>query len=309
VGPLQTGAAATPGERAVVGPLRHASIEVVVSAHVVNFMRDRRFALERTTEGEMDTPAKMSHDRALTTCHFAETRRFGVVRRDALAAVAVVIFLTTVAGMQPTVAMAQSVNLSGTWEATGYVCRGAEPPQRIRIVHSGTTVTAVKITGDDCVRAGQITWRGTFQERSFPAEHHVSRGPGTAQFFIPVRIDIQSADRITVNVGLVYRKIAPAAALPLGVVAAILGVVLAHTMSSRRTRRELGWMEIELVDEVGDPVADEPFRVTLPDGETREGMLDRFGRARVENFRPGPGYVNFPQRDAELWHPIGSSHA
>ncbi len=37
------------------------------------------------------------------------------------------------------------------------------------------------------------------------------------------------------------------------------------------------WIEFVLQDESGNPVADEPYRVTLPDGTVREGKTDRRG--------------------------------
>jgi hypothetical protein len=62
------------------------------------------------------------------------------------------------------------------------------------------------------------------------------------------------------------------------------------------------WIEIELVDEENQPVAGEPYRVTLPDGATAaEGTLDGKGRARVEGIDPGTCTITFPHRDKAAW--------
>lgn len=64
------------------------------------------------------------------------------------------------------------------------------------------------------------------------------------------------------------------------------------------------WIEIELVDEAGKPVAGEPYSITLPDGTTvADGTLDEKGCARVENIDAGNCKVTFPNRDKEAWSP------
>lgn len=57
------------------------------------------------------------------------------------------------------------------------------------------------------------------------------------------------------------------------------------------------FLEIELLgaDDIG--VADEPYRVTLPDGSTRSGTLDRKGMARVDDLPEGLCRVTFPGLD------------
>ena len=64
------------------------------------------------------------------------------------------------------------------------------------------------------------------------------------------------------------------------------------------------WIEIELVDEAGKPVAGEPYSITLPDGTTvADGTLDEKGCARVENIDAGTCKVTFPNRDKAAWSP------
>ncbi len=75
-----------------------------------------------------------------------------------------------------------------------------------------------------------------------------------------------------------------------------------HDPTSEENKQKKGWIEIELVDETGKPVAGEKYRITLPDGVTlAEGTLDEKGKARVEGFDPGNCKVTFPEIDDELW--------
>ena len=53
------------------------------------------------------------------------------------------------------------------------------------------------------------------------------------------------------------------------------------------------WIEVDLQDETGNPLADEPFTCLLPDGTKQEGILDENGHARLESVPPGPVEVSF----------------
>jgi hypothetical protein len=66
-------------------------------------------------------------------------------------------------------------------------------------------------------------------------------------------------------------------------------------------KKKLSWIEIELKDEAGNPVPGEKYRIELPDGTPKEGMLDSQGWARVDNIDPGNCKVSFPDRDAKDW--------
>ncbi len=66
--------------------------------------------------------------------------------------------------------------------------------------------------------------------------------------------------------------------------------------------KKRSWIEIELVDEEGDPVPGEKYRITLSDGQTQaEGALDEKGFARLEGIEPGTCRVTFPDLDQEAW--------
>jgi hypothetical protein len=66
---------------------------------------------------------------------------------------------------------------------------------------------------------------------------------------------------------------------------------------------EKTWIEIELVDddEPPQPVAFAKYRILLPNGSPREGILDANGRARIEGIDPGECLVAFPELDERDW--------
>jgi type VI secretion system secreted protein VgrG len=75
-----------------------------------------------------------------------------------------------------------------------------------------------------------------------------------------------------------------------------------HDPASPENKTKTHWIEIELVDEAGQPVPGEAYAIYLPDGTTvAEGTLDDKGRARVENIDPGTCRVTFPNLDSEAW--------
>lgn len=61
------------------------------------------------------------------------------------------------------------------------------------------------------------------------------------------------------------------------------------------------WIEIELLDEEGNPVPGAKYRVLLPDSAQIEGSLDDKGKARVDNIIPGTCTVEFPEFDGREW--------
>jgi len=68
-------------------------------------------------------------------------------------------------------------------------------------------------------------------------------------------------------------------------------------------KEKTAWIEVELVDEDGEPVPGEGYRITLPDDSVAEGSLDDKGKARVEGFKPGNCKVTFPDLDEDAWKP------
>lgn len=74
---------------------------------------------------------------------------------------------------------------------------------------------------------------------------------------------------------------------------------------SRRTVRQVKtWIGIELYDEeTGASVANERYRIVLPDGSTQEGNLDENGRAELDEIDFGVCKVTFPDIHAKEWQP------
>jgi hypothetical protein len=71
----------------------------------------------------------------------------------------------------------------------------------------------------------------------------------------------------------------------------------------RPVREEKTWIEIALVDDA-DPPQPVPFaryRIELPNGSPREGILDANGRARLVGIDPGECLVSFPDFDRRDW--------
>ena len=67
----------------------------------------------------------------------------------------------------------------------------------------------------------------------------------------------------------------------------------------RRNSRNSSWIVISLVTSDKHPVPNEPYRVTLPDGEVVSGRLDVRGRARIEGIPAGECRVVFPEHDVQ----------
>jgi len=77
-----------------------------------------------------------------------------------------------------------------------------------------------------------------------------------------------------------------------------------HDPTSEENKDKTHWIEIELLDEAGKPVAGEPYKITLPDGTTvADGTLDDKGRAKITNLDPGTCKVSFPNLDQDAWKP------
>ena len=77
-----------------------------------------------------------------------------------------------------------------------------------------------------------------------------------------------------------------------------------HKPKSPKNKTKTSWIEIHLVDDEGEPVAGERYRVTLADGSTiAEGTTDEKGFAKVTNIDPGTCKVTFPSIDGRAWKP------
>jgi hypothetical protein len=71
--------------------------------------------------------------------------------------------------------------------------------------------------------------------------------------------------------------------------------------ASKAMRAVKTWIEIELLDDSGQPVPGEAYQIELPDGRVVRGRLDSEGKARFRNIDPGTCQVSFPEIDAAEW--------
>ncbi len=64
---------------------------------------------------------------------------------------------------------------------------------------------------------------------------------------------------------------------------------------------ETTWIEIELVDEAGEPVPHERYEVKQGEETIRKGSLDANGFAHIGGIEPGTYLISFPRLDLEMW--------
>ena len=69
---------------------------------------------------------------------------------------------------------------------------------------------------------------------------------------------------------------------------------LGKAQADKDKEQELTWISLTFVDEEGKPLANEKYVMTLPDGFTRSGTLDKDGKVRVEKLKAGSCTVKFP---------------
>jgi type VI secretion system secreted protein VgrG len=65
--------------------------------------------------------------------------------------------------------------------------------------------------------------------------------------------------------------------------------------------KKTSWIEIELVDEAGQPWPNEPYEIITTDGEKITGTLDAKGQARVALDEDGVQKISFPRLDQDAW--------
>jgi hypothetical protein len=61
------------------------------------------------------------------------------------------------------------------------------------------------------------------------------------------------------------------------------------------------FIEFELVDQDGRPVAGEPFRIRLPDQSLRTGRTNREGKVRFDCITAGQAVITYTGFDTQEW--------
>ncbi|NKB82019.1 MAG: hypothetical protein GKS05_09050 [Nitrospirales bacterium] len=89
-----------------------------------------------------------------------------------------------------------AADLAGDWIGENYTCDG-KWDLLIRIDVYGEKVIATKVTGEHCVAAGEVTWKGTFAKDRFPVKFRVGRPPEKPLKWIDAVVEI--VDRNTLK--------------------------------------------------------------------------------------------------------------
>ncbi len=61
------------------------------------------------------------------------------------------------------------------------------------------------------------------------------------------------------------------------------------------------WIKIKMVDEEGNPVPGEAYRIVTPGNRVASGSLNKKGEAEVKGIDPGNCKVSFPNLDKDAW--------
>jgi hypothetical protein len=81
-----------------------------------------------------------------------------------------------------------TVDVSGQWQAWGYTCTSNQrETQTLSFEDNGETIVATKVTGDDCIGAGEKTWEGTRSGASLDGEIFSNVGSDVATIEILAR--------------------------------------------------------------------------------------------------------------------------
>jgi len=81
-----------------------------------------------------------------------------------------------------------------------------------------------------------------------------------------------------------------------------LAVDKAPTYKAEENKDKRSWIEIELLDEAGNPCPGEQYQIKLPDGSIDTGTLDEKGKAHVF-CDPGNCEITFPNLHKDAWDP------
>ena len=76
-----------------------------------------------------------------------------------------------------------------------------------------------------------------------------------------------------------------------------------HDPNAEENKEKTHWIEVQLLDDAGQPIPSEAVEVTTPDGSVSGGTTDEKGVYRVEHIDPGNCQVTFPNLDKEAWEP------
>jgi type VI secretion system secreted protein VgrG len=76
-----------------------------------------------------------------------------------------------------------------------------------------------------------------------------------------------------------------------------------HDPKSEENKEKTHWIEVQMLDDAGQPIPSESVEVTTPDGSVSGGTTDEKGVYRVEHIDPGNCQITFPNLDKDAWEP------
>jgi hypothetical protein len=79
------------------------------------------------------------------------------------------------------------------------------------------------------------------------------------------------------------------------------GAAAAQKQVQKAKPSESAWLELELVDDAGRPMAGQRYQVVTHDGQEIEGVLDSKGRAHLIGIKPGSCSVSYPGLAPDSW--------
>jgi len=142
-------------------------------------------------------------------------------------------------------AKATGINLAGNWSGTGYSCETGPLTEQVQISINQDNLVATKITGDDCVPAGNTTFQGTVPDpvsvgTSFPVTFTVGNPSAPASGTSRSTLTVLTADSFVVNGGasdiVTFNSSVPE---PLNILGATTGLALFGTVSTTLKKRKV----------------------------------------------------------------------
>ncbi|MCC7497231.1 MAG: type VI secretion system tip protein VgrG [Bryobacterales bacterium] len=74
-----------------------------------------------------------------------------------------------------------------------------------------------------------------------------------------------------------------------------------HNPNDDKNKDKTHWVEVEFIDDAGQPLPGVSYEVKLPDGSVSSGTTDEKGVGKITNIDPGNCEISFPNLDQDAW--------
>ena len=94
------------------------------------------------------------------------------------------------------------LDLCGIWFGYGYLCGWESIPKEVILIEDlgNSFIRATKLTGDNCVEAGEVTWEGNYNTNPFNISLFSAGGVITVtQYNTPLEMVLESPNYMTLN--------------------------------------------------------------------------------------------------------------